>query len=78
MEAYDWQTGRVIWRGTPGPAACPCPLPGVAIAARPGTDDVALEVWDQVGQPDKQAALWLIPAAGTPKLLDNSVDFGVI
>jgi hypothetical protein len=71
LEAYDWQTGRAIWKSL-GPSKCPCLIPGVAATSRPFTDDMALNIYDG------PTGLWLISPSKTPRLLSRNVTPGII
>ena len=43
-QVYDWQTGKVLWTAPGFGGPCPCYGPELASTARPGTDELALNV----------------------------------
>jgi hypothetical protein len=78
LNVVDWRTGATIWRSTPVTNPNFQPVANEAISARPHSDDIALAVWNQPGQQQREAALWLIKPGTTPTLLARRVLFGVI
>ena len=81
VQVVDWRTNTVLWTGgsTEGSSpASPCAGPNAAVAARPATDDLALDLSGGCGLQYGQGALWLIPAHGTAKLLNGRVVFGAV
>ncbi len=72
-EVIDWRTGLIIWHSQPSTTT----VAQVQVAARPHSDDLALNISNQHGQPYRSAQLWLI-ANAHPKLIAPNVLFGVI
>jgi hypothetical protein len=77
VQAVDWRTNKIVWRSAAQNPTCPCPAASYALRARPETDDLALAVTNQPGQPYRQAALWRI-IDDRPGLIDKAVRFGIV
>ena len=77
LEAVDWRSHAVVWRSASQNPSCPCPTASFVLRGRPGTDDLALAVTNQPGQPDQQAALWRI-SDSRPVLVDRAVRYGIV
>ncbi|MCU1464302.1 MAG: hypothetical protein JWM72_230 [Actinomycetia bacterium] len=76
-QAVDWRTNAIAWRSAAQNPTCPCPLASYAFRARSNTDDLALAVTNEPGQPYGQAALWRI-VDGRSALIDKAVRYGII
>ena len=77
QEAIDWPSRATVWRSALPNPNCPCPTADYALRTRPGTDDVALAVTNQPGQPNQQAALWRI-TNNRPALVARAVRYGIV
>jgi hypothetical protein len=76
-QAIDWRSNSLVWRSAAQYPTCPCPLASYAFRARPNTDDLALAVTNQPGQPYGQATLWRV-IDDRPALVDKAVLFGIV
>ncbi|MDP9335001.1 MAG: hypothetical protein M3Q30_17065 [Actinomycetota bacterium] len=76
-QAVDWRSNFVVWRSATQNPSCPCPLASYAFRTRPNTDDLALAVTNQPGQPYGQATLWRITDHRSV-LVDKAVRFGIV
>jgi hypothetical protein len=76
-EAIDWRSNTVAWLSAAQNPSCPCPLASYVVRTRPNTDDLALAVTNQPGQPYGQATLWRITDHRS-MLVDKAVRFGIV
>jgi len=73
-EVFEWRTGTIVWHSRPSTNSSA----QLEVAARPDTDDLAINVASQPGQPYRSAELWLLTTHRPPRLIAQSVLFGVI
>jgi hypothetical protein len=76
-QAIDWRSNSVVWRSAAQNPSCPCPLASYAFRARPNSDDLALAVTNQPGQPSGQATLWRITNHRSV-LVDKAIREGIV
>jgi hypothetical protein len=76
-QAIDWRSNSVVWRSAAQNPTCPCPAASYALRARPNTDDLALAVTNQPGQPYGQSTLWRV-VDDRSLLVDKAVLFGIV
>jgi hypothetical protein len=68
FEAFDWQTGRVLWSAAV-PGSPPCD-DGVNVADQPSSDAIAVDLWVDVHEP---ARVWLVQPGRPGRLLPREV-----
>ena len=67
FDAVDWSTGKVLWTSA-APGDFPRQVVFPAVASRPGTDDLALNVYPPHGS---RSRIWFVSPQGPAELLDN-------